>query len=71
MAYGERIPKQARLTADAAEGWERACIRHGVTFTVLIEELGLLLHDGDDTWIPEPAIEAARRLDRARHNTRP
>jgi hypothetical protein len=37
---------KARLTPDAAAGWDRLCTRRNVTFTALMEALGEQLAAG-------------------------
>ncbi len=65
-----RTNRQARLTDKAIDGWDRTLQRYGVSWTTLIEALGQRLADGDDAWLPEEAIEHARRLDRERYTRR-
>ncbi len=73
MTEGDRKPKkprQARLTEESYWAWERLLTRRGVTYTTLIEALGELLDQGDDTWLPDSAVERARQLDRQRYSRR-
>lgn len=66
----ERTNKQARLTAQAYDGWEQTCRRHHVRFTPLMEILGLLLAEGDDSWIPDHVWRQAQELDYERGSRR-
>lgn len=66
----ERRNLSVRLTDEARNAWETLCTRRGVTATSLIEQLGLLLTEGVD-WVPEEAIQRARRMDRQRYSRRP
>lgn len=61
---------QARLTEDAAAGWDRACTRRNITWTALIEALGERLAVGDDGWLPDDVVDRARQVDRARRSRR-
>lgn len=61
---------QAKLTDEAAAGWDRYCTRRNVTYTALMEALGQRLADGDDTWLPEDVVARAHAIDRERRSRR-
>lgn len=65
----ERRNRQARLTIPASDAWDRLCNQHHVSLTTILEELGMLLGEGND-WVPPEAIRRAQRLDRKRGSRR-
>lgn len=54
-----------RLSDRSRSGWEKACLRAGVTLTALIEATGLELHNGpiDSTERGARIVELARQID--------
>lgn len=58
-----------RLSGDARAAWDRVEQAHGVSFTGLIEALGLLLHDGSWT-VPSEVVDRARVVDHERRTNR-
>jgi hypothetical protein len=65
----ERRPVKARLTFDAAAGWDRICTRRNVTFTALMQALGEQLTQGDQLDV-ETAVARAHEVDRERRSRR-
>lgn len=43
----ERPKISIRLSPEARAGWERACVRYGITMTAYIEAIGLELAEND------------------------
>lgn len=56
------------LTPEARRGWRQYTQQHRITHTALLEQLGLLLDDGDASWIPDGVVDRARSLDIERLN---
>lgn len=65
----ERRPVKARLTDDAARGWDRICTQHNVTFTALMQALGEQLAQGDSLDV-DAAVTRAHEVDRERRSRR-
>lgn len=61
---------QAKLTDEAAAGWDQLATRRNVTFTALMEALGELLAASEVEWVPDEAIARAHELDRQRRSRR-
>ena len=61
--------RSVRLTEGSAEGWDRLCAQHNVTFTALLEAFGRLLATHAEPTIAE-AVELARDIDRDRRSRR-
>jgi len=59
----------ARVSDNARRGWDRAAVGHGVTFTALIEAMGLAMDErGWD--VPDELVDRARQIDRDRFSRR-
>lgn len=65
----ERRPVKARLTEDAAGGWDRICTVRNVTLTALMQAIGEQLAAGDHIDL-EAAVQRAQHVDRERRSRR-
>lgn len=67
MGCVERV--SARLSEDARNGWDRAVVTTGSSFTALIEAIGLALHERS-LELPAEVVERANRIDLERNSRR-
>lgn len=60
-----------RLSDDARRGWDRTCVKYGVTLTALLEAMGRELDTlGITTDRGAVVVEEARRIDQERRSRR-
>lgn len=66
-----RANLHVRLSEEARAGWERACLRYGITLSAYIESIGIELARNDvRTDQGMDVIERARQIDLDRRSRR-
>jgi hypothetical protein len=63
-----RYPMNAFLSRPSRDGWKHFAARHGVTFTGLLEVIGLDLAAGEPVVLDDELVERAREVDNERRD---